>query len=282
MRNCARFLLVFILASVCLQSCSEGFVAEITPPAVSQGDVFIIRVTGINDPSVLPSASFSGDEILFGPSGEGAAIGVGAAGLGERPGVNKIRLNLGGIEKDLTLIVKERALKTETLTLPDEKVFLSPKDKKRVERENRLLKSIWEKNSERLWNGRFVMPLINPVSTDFGIKRVINGRHASYHKGIDIKGKAGEEVRAANGGKVVLAEELFYGGNTVVVEHGLGVFTVYMHLSRFNVKAGDMVSKGAAVGLVGSTGRSSGPHLHFSLKVGERSANPLSIFGLEL
>jgi murein DD-endopeptidase MepM/ murein hydrolase activator NlpD len=133
-----------------------------------------------------------------------------------------------------------------------------------------------------MWEGKFIAPLENEISTVFGTKRVMNEKWTSVHRGMDIRGKEGEQVRASNSGKVVLSEELFYGGNTLVLDHGQGIFSVYMHLSGFNVKSGDIVSKGDAIGLVGSSGRSTGPHLHFGVKVVGINVNPVSLMKLEL
>ena len=126
------------------------------------------------------------------------------------------------------------------------------------------------------------MPLANEISTAFGTRRIINDKVMSSHRGLDIRGKTGEPVRASNNGRVVLAQDLFYGGNTVVLDHGQGIYTIYMHLSHFKVQEREMVSKGETVGLVGSTGRSTGPHLHFGVKVQNISVNPLSFTRLVL
>ena len=110
----------------------------------------------------------------------------------------------------------------------------------------------------------------------------MNGKWVSIHRGVDMKGKTGEEIKASNRGKVVLNEDLFFGGRTIILDHGQGVFTIYMHLSEALVKPEDMVSKGAVIGLVGSSGRATGPHLHFGVKVMDLSVNPVSLIKLKL
>ena len=89
-----------------------------------------------------------------------------------------------------------------------------------------------------MWDGGFLSPLEHDVSTVFGTKRIMNGTWTSIHRGMDIRGKEGDDVMASNNGKVVLAEELFFGGNTIILDHGQGIYTIYMHLSKFNVNAG--------------------------------------------
>ena len=180
------------------------------------------------------------------------------------------------------LRVLKGSFQTIHLTLPEEKVSPGTEDLERIKKEADLLQSIWEVDSERLWEGDFVLPLENPLSTPFGTKRIINKETISIHRGWTCKGWEGEEIKASNRGRVVLTEELFFGGNTVVIDHGQGIFTVYMHLSDFNVSPGDLVEKNAVIGYVGSTGRSSGPHLHFGVKVAGINVNPVSLTRLKL
>ena len=125
-------------------------------------------------------------------------------------------------------------------------------------------------------------PTGTPVSTEFGLNRIMNKKRNSVHTGTDFRGKTGAPVRSINSGTVVLAGDFFFGGNTVVVDHGMGLYSIYMHLSKFNVVKGDKVSKEQTVGLVGSTGRVTGPHLHMSVKLNGVSVNPESLFRLKL
>ncbi|NIP22967.1 MAG: M23 family metallopeptidase [Phycisphaerae bacterium] len=182
----------------------------------------------------------------------------------------------------LPLEVTEGVFPVTRITVDEEKVKLSPEDEKRADREEARLKALWELKTERLWSGGFLIPLRNSYSTLFGTKRIFNNEKESVHSGLDIRGRHGESVWASNRGRVVVAEELFFGGNTVVLDHGLGIYTIYMHLSEIKVAVDDIVEKGKVVGLVGSTGRSTGPHLHFSVKIGSTSTNPLAMTKLPL
>ena len=120
------------------------------------------------------------------------------------------------------------------------------------------------------------------ISTEFGVKRIMNKKKTSVHRGMDFRGATGTPVKALNAGKVVLADDLFYGGNTLIIDHGMGLYSVYMHLSKINVAHGSRVGKGQLVGLVGSSGRATGPHLHLSVKLNGISVNPESLFKLKL
>jgi murein DD-endopeptidase MepM/ murein hydrolase activator NlpD len=255
--------------------------AEISPKKISPGDAFIIRVTGVENGKPV-SACFGKKEIPFGNCGEGCYLAIWAVDIQTKPKAYKVNVTAGKKKIKLKLLVKKSNFPELHLSLPDEKVFPSPEDLERVEKENKKLKDIWQNASEKLWEGKFVPPLENEISTVFGAKRVMNEKWTSVHRGMDIRGKEGEQVRASNSGKVVLSEELFYGGNTLVLDHGQGIFSIYMHLSGFNVKSGDVVSKGDAIGLVGSSGRSTGPHLHFGVKVAGINVNPVSLMKLQL
>ncbi len=275
-----RFLFSSLL--VLLTCTSTGaFQADIFPSRVNQGDAFAIRVRGVNSPE-QPSAFSNGGRIPLTQCGEDCFIGVAAVAIDTKPGTDRIQLQAGGGIRYLKLVVKRVRFPRKDLHLPDEKVFLSPEDMERVKREEQKLKLLWQQETGRLWEGNFILPLDNRISTAFGVKRVLNRRKTSVHQGIDIKGREGEEVRAANTGKVILAEDLFFGGNTVVLDHGQGIYTTYMHLSGFKIKCGDIVSKGESIGYVGSSGRSTGPHLHFAVKIIQVSTNPLSLVRLKL
>jgi len=275
------FLLVMLGLIVPASSSAKPVHAEISPKKISPGDAFIIRVTGVEN-GLPVSASFGKTEIPFGNCGEGCYLAVWAVDIQTKPKVYKVNVTAGKKKIKLKLLVKKSKFPELHLSLPDEKVFPSPEDLERIENENKKLKDIWQNASEKLWEGKFMLPLENEISTVFGTKRVMNEKWTSVHRGMDIRGKEGEQVRASNSGKVVLSEELFYGGNTLVLDHGLGIFSIYMHLSGFKVKSGDIVSKGDAIGLVGSSGRSTGPHLHFGVKVAGINVNPVSLTKLPL
>ncbi|MBI4825143.1 MAG: M23 family metallopeptidase [Nitrospirae bacterium] len=166
------------------------------------------------------------------------------------------------------------------MTLPEEKVTLSPEDSLRVEKEFLMQEEIWKSANEKIWDGGFVSPTDTAVSEKFGVTRIMNEKKASVHKGIDLKAGSGASVKAINSGKVVLNEDLFYGGNTLIIDHGMGLFSVYMHLSKFNVKNGDEVAKGDVIGFAGMTGRATGPHLHMSVKLQGVSVNPEALMKL--
>lgn len=252
---------------------------EVAPGQISPGDAFMVRATGAE---LEPVGMFEGRVLSFAGCGDGCFVALGAVNLDAKPGEHTISLSVGGKKQSATLKVTPKEFPVIELTLPPDKVTLSPEDEKRAEEEARMLNELWVKETDRLWRGEFISPLDNELSTGFGVKRIMNKVKTSIHTGVDVRGGMGEHVRAANRGKVVLADNLFFGGNTLVIDHGQGIYTVYMHLSKFSAKVGEIVEKGQTVGEVGATGRATGPHLHYAVKIGPVSANPTSIIKLPL
>jgi murein DD-endopeptidase MepM/ murein hydrolase activator NlpD len=132
------------------------------------------------------------------------------------------------------------------------------------------------------WSGDFLAPAGSAVSDSFGTRRVFNGQLASIHRGLDFRVKSGSPVLAANSGEVVLARDMFYEGNCVIIDHGEGFMTLYMHLSRFKVAEGQKVTKGQEIGLSGATGRATGPHLHMGVRWEGAYIDPASLLSLTL
>ena len=121
------------------------------------------------------------------------------------------------------------------------------------------------------------MPLQGRITTVFGTGRVLNGKPRSSHSGVDISGEKGKPVKGSNSGRVLLADDFYLSGKTIVVDHGWGVSTIYAHLDRIDVKEGQDVNRGQVLGTVGTTGRSTGPHLHFGALIRGSKVDPLQL-----
>jgi len=251
----------------------------VSPPEVVPGDVFLLKITSADNAPV--EVTFLDRKVDLYPS-EWGLISLIPLDVNTSPGKHKIHVRHGGDISIASVEVKSHTFRSIKLTLPEEKVTLSPEDQKRVDKEYGLQQDIWGKNTKPVWDGQFAAPLDTEISTEFGVRRIMNEKKTSVHRGMDFRGKTGIPVKALNAGTVVLSQDLFYGGNTVVVDHGMGLYSVYMHLSKFNVHNNSKVEKGQVIGFVGSSGRATGPHLHLSVKLNGLSVNPESLFKLEL
>jgi murein DD-endopeptidase MepM/ murein hydrolase activator NlpD len=132
-----------------------------------------------------------------------------------------------------------------------------------------------------LFDASFDWPRRAPTSGRYGDQRVLNGKKASVHYGLDITGPTGSPIAAANDGEVVAARDAYYSGNTVVLWHGADLYTVYFHMSRVDVRVGQKVRRGQPIGALGATGRVTGPHLHWGVKVGGLYVDPLSVLAID-
>lgn len=165
------------------------------------------------------------------------------------------------------------------------KKFVKPSavQRKRAAREARAMTAATATRApERWWRGSFARPTAGVETSPFGTKRTYNDRKKSRHMGLDLDGAIGAPVVATNRGRVALAAERFYSGGTVVLDHGQGIFTMYFHLSRIDVRVGDFVEKGQGVGAVGATGQVTGPHLHFAVRFGDLYIDPARLLALDL
>jgi murein DD-endopeptidase MepM/ murein hydrolase activator NlpD len=167
--------------------------------------------------------------------------------------------------------------KTDVLEVDSRRVNPNKEDSQRAARERRELEHVYASGSlKRLWNGPFQLPVENEISSRYGNRRVFNGQLKSYHNGLDFRSPTGTPVYATNSGIVRMAKDLFYSGNAVIIDHGTEVFSIYAHLSKIKTAAGRRVEKGQLIGLSGATGRVSGPHLHWGVKLSGTAVNPLN------
>jgi len=164
----------------------------------------------------------------------------------------------------------------EYLKVKKSKVNLSLKSQQRASTEYikaiRLYKSY---NPKEYWKSRFIYPVNSKITSKFGTKRMFNGKLKSYHGGVDFRAKIGTPVKASNNGVVKLVKKRFYAGKSIIIDHGKGIYSSYYHLSKFKVKQGDFVKKGQIIGLSGATGRITGPHLHFGIRVYGVNVDPI-------
>ena len=173
--------------------------------------------------------------------------------------------------------------RTGSLTVAPKFVEPGPEELKRIEAESAAQgEGLCRKRPRAAVDGQFSRAGDRPPTDSFGTRRIFNGKLASIHKGMDFRAPSGTPVRAGNSGVVVLARPLYYEGNCVVIDHGLGLFTISMHLSRIDVHEGQRVATGERLGLSGATGRVTGPHLHWAVRWQGAYLDPAKLLRLDL
>lgn len=181
-----------------------------------------------------------------------------------------------------TVSVQGKEYPTTELTVAPGYVELSPENQERAATESQEIGAIYSTlTPEAFWTNAFSVPI--PGTTggrNFGHRRVFNGQPRSPHSGADLRAATGTEILAANSGRIVLAKNLFFSGNAVFIDHGLGVYTTYLHLSETFVEPGEMVEQGQIIGLAGATGRVTGPHLHWGVRILDARVDPFALLEL--
>ena len=183
--------------------------------------------------------------------------------------------------RDLALKVVAKKFPTTQLTVEDKYVELSKADLARANRESKETEAIYANiTDEVLWDKPFTVPIPGRTGTNFGHRRVFNKEPRAPHAGADLRATTGTPILATNNGRVVLAKNLFFTGNTVILDHGMGIYSLYAHLSRIDVKLDEIVKNGQLLGLAGATGRVTGPHLHWGMRVQGARVDPFTLVGI--
>jgi len=255
----------------------------VTPGSVEilQGGVLALRVSG--DGLVGVRARFGNREIVFFADGNRSYLGVLGVDLEEKPGPQDIVVRAWGeggrkSEKIVTVDVKRGIFPEEQLSVDPAFDRIDEALRQRIEREQAQLARLWATASPlRLWQGSFVPPVPGRVTAPFGLRRVVNGIPRSPHVGVDLKVPLGAPVAASNHGRVVLREDFFFSGKSIVLDHGAGLYTMYYHLSEFQAEKGALARRGDIIGWAGMTGRVTGPHLHWRARLNGARVEPLEL-----
>ncbi len=285
-----------------------SFAASHLPTAPTQGSPLLITVKPAAKLTTL-SGEWLGKRVYFDPvrsegfnsKGEKAQADrapgewVGLAGVPLDTPVGSYTLKLTGTDAAGHSVTSSEVIRVEashyaSVELKVAKQFTEPDaaTQKRIAEDQKLKHEVFERADSgpdtplRLWSGGFAPPIPNTASDGFGTKRVFNGKLQSQHQGLDFHAATGTPVHATNRGKVILARSLFFEGNCVIVDHGEGLVTIYMHLSEFKVKEGELVERGQVVGLSGATGRATGPHLHMGVRWQGVYLDPAILLKIEL
>jgi len=201
--------------------------------------------------------------------------------LDVKPGQQAISVEAGSARATRELVVKPKTFRTRRLNVDPGFVTPPPSAEAQIEADRKLLARTWESSAaERLWSSPFVRPVNDAANSAFGTRSIFNGQPRNAHGGADFLSPAGTAVHAPNAGRVLVARDLYYSGNTVIIDHGLGLFSMFAHLSAFDTREGDRVEAGAIVGRVGATRRVTGPHLHWAVRANGARVDPLSLLAV--
>jgi murein DD-endopeptidase MepM/ murein hydrolase activator NlpD len=250
-----------------------------------QGDVLLITAP-VSDVYTSATGRFLNRQVPFFRNGSGYA-GLLGLDMEDPPGAHELTVELKSEVQNrqlsYSILVIKQKYPVQHLTLPKDKVDLDETSLVRVKAEQEQVRSVLEAiSSSRLWDGRFIEPVTGTSTGAFGRLRIINGQARSPHNGEDIAAPMGTDVIATADGIARLTVDHFFAGKGLFLDHGLGLFSMYFHLSEILVQDGQRVTKGQVIGKVGASGRASGPHLHWAVRINGARVNPYSLLKLTL
>lgn len=273
---------VLCLATLCVLTAvaatpADAIRVSVAARAVQPGELVVLTITTPQPVDALAVKAFDHEQPVFrvAPDVWRALVGI---DLDVKPGA--YTASIGGTPYPLR--VRPRQFRTRTLKVDE--AFLNPpvSERPRIERETAEMAALWKSaGPDRLWSGPFVRPVPDAANSAFGTRSIYNGgEHRNVHTGADFISPAGRPIHAPNDGRIAIASDLYFTGNTVIIDHGLGVYSMLAHMSKLSVRQGDIVKAGQVVGLVGATGRVTGPHLHWGMRVGGAHVDPLAVLAL--
>jgi murein DD-endopeptidase MepM/ murein hydrolase activator NlpD len=265
----------------------QAFAVTLTPDAVEAGSPELIRVEAPH--AVSLEGEWLGRKLEFFRGRDRRAwFALAGVDVEAEAGPSTLKISLrrargGAKEFSRAVEILPAHYSTAALTVAPEFVEPGPEALKQIEADKLLKEKVFGVSAAQpLWSASFQAPVDAEPTDSFGTRRTFNGTLASIHKGMDFRAASGTPVRAGNSGVVVLARPLYYEGNCVVIDHGLGLYTISMHLSRIDVLEGEAVATGEQVGLSGATGRVTGPHLHWAVRWQGAYLDPAKLLKIDL
>jgi murein DD-endopeptidase MepM/ murein hydrolase activator NlpD len=286
------FLFAFSVSASAIQSQAPRI--DVVPARPSPGALvrLSLKLPVTADSVIWIRGTMAGEPLHFVEAGDhtwralGAVPVDGTDNVTARAIIERASGALDTVRKTLTIPALEEVSVKESPQLAVSSRFTRPLDaatQARIARENALARAVGSRahDSPPRWTGAFLQPRTSRVTSRFGTGRAFNGAVASRHLGVDFAGAVGAPIKAANRGVVALVDTFFLAGRVIYIDHGAGVVTGYFHLSEPLVSVGDTVTRGQTIGRVGSTGRVTGPHLHWTARYGTRTVDPLDLVEIE-
>jgi len=279
---CGLLFVTLLFSGLCVEA-AGGLEIRHKERSLQPGEVVLLTASDSAPLRKAEALVFGRSFPLFGTTDARVWSGLVGIDLETRPGTYVVEVRAE--QKDGTkvtasneLVIRSKSFPTRRLTVDEKFVTPPPEVGDRIRSEAARLNAIhsWV-TPGRLWSGVFKPPVSSDPGSSFGKRSILNGKPRSPHSGVDFSVSAGTPVHAPNAGRVVLAADLYYTGLTVVLDHGLGMFSLFAHLSKIDVAEGDLLRTGDLVGRVGMTGRSTGPHLHWSVRLVRTRVDPMAL-----
>ncbi len=271
-----------MVAGALLTLLVAGLEVRVQPGVARPGDAVLVEVTGAIE---APSGQLGSAELIFLPFAD-RWVAIAGLSVEHKPGAMSLDVTgktAAGQERlEGELDVRKPDFRRRQLSVSKRFTNISKKDRLRSKEDQQAFDETFDRDFEPwVFDAPFAWPRLDGVGAPFGDLRLFNGKKKSQHFGTDINGETGDPITAANDGEVVMVRECFGSGGTVIIHHGGRLFTTYFHMSAFSVKQGDRVVRGQPLGKVGKSGRVTGPHLHFGVKLDGRWIDPESVLRLE-
>jgi murein DD-endopeptidase MepM/ murein hydrolase activator NlpD len=287
-KRIAMLLIVGTVTSTTALETSPFTSVSWNPRELKAGSPCLFKVETAAVPSSMKGKWQGRDVVFFSTGKRHVWYGLAGVDVETSPGSYKLELEATMPDGQVMSMVREiqvrpSVYKTIRLSVPDRYVQPDAETLKKIEADKELKKKAFaHETPEPEWSGSFHSPIDSTVSEAFGVRRTFNGKRASIHRGLDYHAPEGTPIRAANAGTVLLAGDLFYEGNCVIIDHGQQFMTLYMHLSRIQVTEGEKVKEGQVIGLSGATGLATGPHLHVAVRWQGAYLDPAQLWTLSL
>ena len=272
-----RFLAPVFALCLCLPAHADSYITRLLNKPVPGG----VAVIDLGNASQAPTATYQGKPVLVVKEQDASWLAIVGVPLTVKPGSQQIVAKDAKGTRNLDFVVGSKKYPEQRITLKNQRqVNPDPADLKRIEGELAVqLKAYRSFTPGTPSNLLLDKPVAGPLSSKFGVRRFFNGEERNPHSGLDFAVPAGTPIKAPAAGKVILTGNYFFNGNTVFVDHGQGFISMFCHMSKIDVKVGDVVPRGGVVGKVGSTGRATGPHMHWNVSLNDARVDPAIFIG---
>ena len=272
-----RFLALVFALCLCLPAHADSYIMRLLNKPVPGG----VAVIDLGNAAQAPKATYQGKPVLVVKEQDARWLAIVGVPLTVKPGSQQLVAKDANGSRNLDFVVGSKKYPEQRITLKNQRqVNPNPDDLKRIEGELEVqLKAYRSFTPGTPSNLLLDKPVAGPLSSKFGVRRFFNGEERNPHSGLDFAVPAGTPIKAPAAGKVILTGNYFFNGNTVFVDHGQGFISMFCHMSKIDVKVGDTVPRGGVVGKVGSTGRATGPHMHWNVSLNDARVDPAIFIG---